>query len=70
MSDERLLTDAEASEMLRMLPVRLSRLVKAGQIPYVLLPDGEPRFLESDLWSWVCERRCPPEPTAKGETTR
>ena len=48
-----LLTDGEAAEMLRMPPSRLRKLANTGQVDHVLLPDGEVRFVEADLWDWV-----------------
>lgn len=51
--DARLLTDGEAARLVRMPPARLVRLARAGEIPCVLLPDDELRFIEADLWSWV-----------------
>ena len=56
-----LLTDGEAANLLRMLPSQLHRLVKNDEIPFVLFPDGEPRFIESDLWAWVERHRMPSE---------
>jgi predicted site-specific integrase-resolvase len=53
MSNAILLTDGEAAGRLRMLPIRLVRLAKAGRVPCVVLPDGEIRFSESDLREWV-----------------
>ena len=48
-----LLSDDEAADRLSMLRARLVRLAKAGDVPHVILPDGELRFIESDLWDWV-----------------
>lgn len=65
MSDTRhLLTTGEAGHILRMLPTRISRLARQGDIPSVMLPDGEVRFLEADLWAWV-ERHRRPEGAAR-----
>lgn len=55
----RLLTDGEAANRLRILPTRLVRMAKAGQIPHVALPDGEIRFDEGDLSRWVDRYRRP-----------
>ena len=34
------------------------KLVRAGQIPHVALPDGEIRFDEKDVYEWIerCKR--------------
>ena len=53
MSEEILLTDTEAARLLRILRSRLVRLARAGQVPHVLLPDGEFRFRREDLVAWV-----------------
>jgi len=63
-ANKTLLTDGEAADLLRILPSRLGRLVKSGSIPFVLLPDGEPRFVAEDLWAWV-ERHKVPEEAAR-----
>ena len=49
----RLLTDAEAARLLRMLLARIKRLAKKNLIPHVALPDGELRFDEADLREWI-----------------
>ncbi len=60
MSDtHHLLTDSEAGELLRMLPVRVVRLAKRGVIPHVALPDGELRFVAADLLNWAMTYRRP-----------
>ena len=56
-TQSRLLTDGEAANLVRMLPTRLLKLAKAGVVPSVTLPDGEYRFLESDLWDWIASHR-------------
>jgi hypothetical protein len=63
----RLLTDGEAARLLRMIRMRLNRLAKAGKIPCVMLPDGDMRYDEADLWRWIDSRKhgvpaVPPEP--------
>ena len=55
--DERLLIDGEAADILMVPRRRLVRLAKSGQIPAIFLPDGEIRFLETDLWAWVEQHR-------------
>lgn len=55
-----LLIDArEAGRLLDMLPARVSRLAKRGEIPSVVLPDGEVRFSPDDLREWVELHRRP-----------
>lgn len=58
---QKLLTDGEAAELLRMIPSRLKRLARDQQIPYIQLPDGELRFHEPDIWQWVQEHRRGPD---------
>lgn len=58
-ADRNLLTDGEAARLVRMPPARFVRLVKAGEVPAVRLPDGEVRFLEADLWAWIERYRQP-----------
>ena len=43
----------EAGRLLDMPPTRVSRLAKRGEIPCVVLPDGELRYLPEDLRAWV-----------------
>jgi len=52
-----LLSDDEAAKVLRMLPSRLKRLARAGQVPHILLPDGEIRFDAGDLAAWIQHHR-------------
>lgn len=55
-----LLIDArEAGRLLNMLPARVARLAKRGELPCVLLPDGEHRYIADDLREWVLNRRRP-----------
>ena len=59
-NDAPILIDArEAGRLLDMLPARVSRLAKRGDLPCVILPDGEYRYLSSDLREWVREYRRP-----------
>jgi len=48
-----------AGRLLDMLPARVTRLAKRGDLPCVILPDGEVRYSEDDLRSWVEEHRHP-----------
>jgi hypothetical protein len=65
--DTPLLLDAEdAGRLLRMIPARVTRLAKRGQLPCVKLPDGELRYLEEDLARWVREYR---QPATNAEAT-
>jgi len=43
----------EAADKLRMLPARLKRLAKAGDVPCVKLPDAELRFEPAALQRWI-----------------
>ena len=53
MRDTKLLHDFEAAKLLRMRANQLVRFAKQGKVPCVLLPDGEVRFIESDILEWV-----------------
>jgi hypothetical protein len=57
MTDTHLLDDHEAGDILRMLPSRVSRLARRGIIPHVALPDGELRYLATDLMEWAAQHR-------------
>lgn len=52
-----LLTCDEAAEVLRMTTNRLSRLVRRGLVPHVMLPGDEVRFDERDLSAWLESRK-------------
>lgn len=55
-----ILIDArEAGRLLDMLPARVTRLAKRGDLPCVILPDAEPRFMVDDLRAWVAIHRRP-----------
>lgn len=54
-----LITDSEAADLLRMPTSRLVRLAKAGNVPHVLLPDGEVRFSPDDLAGWINAHKQP-----------
>jgi excisionase family DNA binding protein len=60
-----LLTTDEAAEVLRMTTNRLSRLVRRGEVPHVLLPGDEVRFDERDLSAWVESRKAGGAPLAE-----
>jgi hypothetical protein len=68
MQDARpILIDAsEAGRLLGMLPARVTRLAKRGELPCVVLPDGELRYSEEDLREWVAEFRRPANGTNGG----
>ena len=53
MRNIKLLHDFEAAKFLRIGANKLVRLAKQGKAPCVLLPDGEVRFIESDILEWV-----------------
>ena len=60
MQNAPLLIDArEAGRLLDMLPARVTRLAKRGDLPCVMLPDGEARFSPDDLRDWVDQHRLP-----------
>ncbi len=52
-NDALLLTDAEAARLLRMLRSRLVRMARRGDVPCIILPDGDVRFRRGDLAEWI-----------------
>jgi len=58
-ADTTLLTDTEASRLLRMQPSRLRRLANRGDIPHIRLPGGDVLFDPRDLARWIDEHRQP-----------
>jgi hypothetical protein len=54
-----LLHEGDAKDLLCTLSARIRRWVKSGILPSVQLPDGEIRFLESDLAEWIEKHRQP-----------
>ena len=62
-----LLTTAEAAQRLAVLPARLLRWAKAGRVPCVVLPDGEPRFSPADLDAWIATHRKPVSAEGEGD---
>ena len=62
MSDQLLITGFEAALMLGMSRTRLVRIARRGEVPHVVLPDGEIRFRRADLVEWVASYRRPARP--------
>ncbi len=58
--NEILLDGDEAAAQLRISRTKLTRLARRGEVPHVLLPDGEIRFRRDDLVVWVASYRQPP----------
>ena len=56
-NNAQLLIDSEAAQLVRMTPRYLNRLARAGEVPHVLLPDGEIRFAQSDLEQWIADHK-------------
>ena len=56
---DRLLLDSEAANLLRMTTRELLKLARVGSVPSVQLPDGDVRFLHSDLLGLIEKHRCP-----------
>lgn len=55
-----LLSTHDAAEFLNMTPVQVTRAARRGDIPCVMLHDGEPRFDVKDLRQWVESQKQPP----------
>ena len=55
----KLLDPQEAGKLLRLLPARVVRLAKRGELPCVALPNGEYRFVLFDIEQWIAARRRP-----------
>lgn len=62
MDAEILLDATEAGAQLRMPRARLTRLARKGEVPSIVLPDGEIRFRRTDLVEWVAQYRSPKKP--------
>jgi hypothetical protein len=62
---ERLLDDADVAGILRVTRRRISSLVRRKEIPFIELPDGDIRFIESRIWEWVESRKPQPEGPAQ-----
>jgi len=57
-----LLTKRQAAEILQVTSGQIIRMANCGNVPSVLLPNGERRFIEADLWRWIeSQREGPPE---------
>ena len=52
-----LLTEFQAARKLAVSLRELKKMVRAGQIPFVEMPDGSARFEESQLEGWIESRR-------------
>lgn len=61
-----LLSDHEASELLRIKTRRLTKLARDGKVPCVILPDGELRFSRADLAEWALKFRQLPRTEGAG----
>jgi predicted site-specific integrase-resolvase len=59
MITKQLLTDSDVAELLKVPSARVLRLAKQSRIPHVVLPNGEVRFVEQDVWDWIQSHRQP-----------
>jgi hypothetical protein len=60
MQDKPLLIDnIDAGKLLSMPSTRVARLAKRGDLPCVVLPDGELRYSVDDLKTWIDHFRQP-----------
>ena len=60
MNTQQTLLDAnDAAGILLLSARRVRALVRDGQLPHVILPDGEIRFTKSDLDEWIELRKRP-----------
>lgn len=51
--DAEVLTTRELESLLNYPRGRAMRLVRAGGVPHVVLPDGSVRFLRSEIMDWL-----------------
>ena len=51
------LTVFEAADFLSYTPHQLKKLAHSGQVPCVLLPGDELRFVPADLQRWIADHR-------------
>lgn len=54
-----LLTDSEASEILRISVRQLIHFARRGMLPAIRLPDDELRFDPIDIEAWIQSRKQP-----------
>jgi len=57
MDEQRLLKPGEVDLLMRYPRGRCARLAREGRLPHIKLPDGEIRFLESDVQKILQEGR-------------
>lgn len=56
-----LLDTRDAARVLGLTVRGINKLVRGGLIPHIILPTGEVRFVEDDLWAWIKDCRQKPE---------
>jgi excisionase family DNA binding protein len=52
-----LIDDFEATRLLAISKRRLSAMVRKSQIPFVRLPSGDIRFVETELLRWIKQQQ-------------
>ena len=55
----KLLTQSEAADFLGLTPRQVLRLAGRGELPRVVFPNREVRFLERDLADFIDQQRVP-----------
>jgi len=48
-----LLTEFDVSNRFGIDVREVRKLVESGELPHVLFPSGEIRFIESEIWQWA-----------------
>jgi excisionase family DNA binding protein len=56
-----LIDSLDAAHLLATSMEKVEAMVRANEIPFVRLPSGDVRFLESDLRQWIAERGSRPD---------
>lgn len=54
-----LLTEIDVADLLKIPTRHVRRYVREGTIPHVVLPNGDVRFLISELERWIAQRKHP-----------
>jgi predicted site-specific integrase-resolvase len=52
-AEDQLLTDSDVADILQVSTFQVRRYIREDKIPYVVLPNGDVRFLASDICGWL-----------------
>ena len=54
-----LLDEFDAARLVGLTHRKINRLVRARLIPHLVMPGGDVRFSEADLWAWAASFKQP-----------